>query len=65
MKELYTIIVELDEDSVYFADLTPREAAALRYVLRGVGYKYSVRKIRGGPGYNSFRQLMHMFKDMA
>lgn len=64
-KDLYVVTVELDEDSVYFAELTEREVAQLRRILQKGKEKFKIEKIREAPGFSSFEELSVTFTDMG
>lgn len=61
MKAMYVITLEMDEDSVYFTELTERQADQLRGLFRRCPWKFSVRKIKGAPGYTTFSNLVADF----
>lgn len=63
MKALYVITVELDEDSVYFTEMTPAESSRMRAALERTGLPFSIQKIRQAPGYNDYEGLMGTFRD--
>lgn len=63
--DLYIVVIEFDEDSVYFTEMTKAQADRMRRVLSSGKYKYSVNKIRNAPGFNRYQDLMHDFKDIS
>ncbi len=65
MKQLYIITVEMDEDSIYFTEMTEREATYMRRVLRRGQLKFSVQKIKKAPGFNKYVDLVEDFKDQV
>ena len=64
MKELYIIEIEFDETSIYFAEMTDVQANKMRRTLSARNQKYSVKKIRNAPGFNSYEALMHDFEEL-
>jgi hypothetical protein len=65
MKHLYIISIDMDEESVYFTEMTERQATAMRKVLSRQPLKFSVDKIKDAPGFNKYGDLMVDFKDLA
>lgn len=62
--ELYVIAVDLDEESTYFAELTPDQVTCLKDVLKKTGYLFSVEKVKDAPGFNDCAALSTLLEDL-
>lgn len=58
------ITIHLDEDSVYFAEMTEAQADKMEDVLSKSKYPWDIEKIKESPGFHSFKDLMKDFKEL-
>jgi hypothetical protein len=66
MKALYVLSIDMgSEMSEYFLSMTPKQAKELRGMLEGYSIGHKLTKITESPGYNSYKDIVHMIKDMG
>lgn len=65
MSDLYIIVLELDEDSVYFTEMTRGEATAMSRALTRTGHKFTMSQIRMADGFSDYPELLETIKDMG